>query len=359
MRSLGPRELVSTSLHAGSQLQITMDLKNDHLRDAGRIETAHAEKTYDDDDDRAPEARGRNADEFEKNYWRSWRFIGSMRAIDLGFCGGTGGYAREISNKSATELQELMNRSDRSFAPTDRRRLLAKSNITWIGLAYLVGEAVFFLLVGRISDIFGRRWFLIIGSLIGVVGHIVGATAQTINTLIGAEVLIGISAAFQISFFWVISEILPMKWRYLANSYAYPMTIPTNPLAAKIAFTFQQTGSKWRASLESNFPWLNESLLDGLSAELSQLLLHDRRQCTVCSVLVSFLSSANIHNAAPQENGQRSSPQLRLAWLSYMHRFLNHSHHGSELGRLLVCSKLAGRIFSTLTSPRYPWRDAH
>jgi hypothetical protein len=50
--------------------------------------------------------------------------------------------------------------------------------------------------------------------------------AQDINTLIGAEVLIGISAAFQISFYWVISEIVPMKWRYLSNSYVF-LRLPT------------------------------------------------------------------------------------------------------------------------------------
>jgi MFS family permease len=89
--------------------------------------------------------------------------------------------------------------------------------------------------------------FFIIGSLLGVLGAIVGATAQSVNTLIGAEVLLGISAAFQISFFWVISELVPMRWRYVANTYAYIMTIPTNPLAAKIAFKFQLTSAKWRA----------------------------------------------------------------------------------------------------------------
>jgi hypothetical protein len=89
--------------------------------------------------------------------------------------------------------------------------------------------------------------FFITGSLLGVLGAIVGATAQTVNTLIGAEILLGISAAFQISFFWVISELVPMRWRYAANTYAYIMTIPTNPLAAKIAFKFQLTSVKWRA----------------------------------------------------------------------------------------------------------------
>ena len=39
-----------------------------------------------------------------------------------------------------------------------------------------------------------------------------------------------------------------MKWRYIANSYAYMVTIPTNALAAKIAYTFQQTPVKWRGS---------------------------------------------------------------------------------------------------------------
>jgi len=70
-----------------------------------------------------------------------------------------------------------------------------------------------------------------------MLGSIVGATAQNINTLIGAEVLIGISAAFQISFFWVIAEMVPMRWRYLANSYAYMVTIPTSKRSEDIAPT--------------------------------------------------------------------------------------------------------------------------
>jgi hypothetical protein len=43
----------------------------------------------------------------------------------------------------------------------------------------------------------------IVGSLISMVGSIVGAVAQDVNTLIVSEVLIGIAAAFQISFYWV------------------------------------------------------------------------------------------------------------------------------------------------------------
>ncbi|KAK3648125.1 hypothetical protein LTR56_002604 [Elasticomyces elasticus] len=182
------------------------------------------EKFYDDDgDERVPEARGRDASAIDKSYWLSARFLGSMAAIGLGFCGGTGGYAL---------VAPVLSDINEDLGPSP--------NIAWVGLVYVLTEAVFFLLVGRLSDIFG--------SLIGLVGTIIGATAQSVNTLIGAEVLIGLAAAFQISFFWVICELVPVKWRYLANSYAYIVSIPTNPLAAKIAFSMQKTPIKWRGS---------------------------------------------------------------------------------------------------------------
>ncbi|KAK4896731.1 hypothetical protein LTR27_005325 [Elasticomyces elasticus] len=201
-----------------------------------QIEMQHAsvanEKFYDDDgDERVPEARGRDASAIDKSYWLSARFLGSMAAIGLGFCGGTGGYAL---------VAPVLSDINEDLGPSP--------NIAWVGLVYVLTEAVFFLLVGRLSDIFGRRWFFITGSLIGLVGTIIGATAQSVNTLIGAEVLIGLAAAFQISFFWVICELVPVKWRYLANSYAYIVSIPTNPLAAKIAFSMQKTPIKWRGS---------------------------------------------------------------------------------------------------------------
>lgn len=44
-----------------------------------------------DFDDRAEEARGRNADQIDKKYWYSWRFLGSMLAVGTSFMGGIGG----------------------------------------------------------------------------------------------------------------------------------------------------------------------------------------------------------------------------------------------------------------------------
>jgi hypothetical protein len=116
----------------------------DQHHDPEKVSAQHLEDTHhldNDDDDRAPEARGRNADQFDEKYWRSWRFLGSMLAIGLGFCGGTGGYALIAP-----------------VTPQINADLGPSPNIAWLGLAYLVGEAVFFLLVGRLSDVFGRRW---------------------------------------------------------------------------------------------------------------------------------------------------------------------------------------------------------
>ena len=44
------------------------------------------------DDDRANEAMGRNANKFEKKYWLSVNYIGTLFAIGMAFVGGIGGY---------------------------------------------------------------------------------------------------------------------------------------------------------------------------------------------------------------------------------------------------------------------------
>lgn len=88
-------------------------------------------------------------------------------------------------------------------------------------------QAIMFLLVGRLSDIFGRRWFFIIGSAIGTAGSIVASTAQGVGQIIAGEVLIGIAAGFQISFFWVVAEIVPMNRRFLATSGLFLCSVPT------------------------------------------------------------------------------------------------------------------------------------
>ncbi|KAF2174164.1 hypothetical protein M409DRAFT_49030 [Zasmidium cellare ATCC 36951] len=183
------------------------------------------------DDDRADEAKGRNSDKIDKSYWLSINFIGTMFAVGMAFMGGIGGYGL---------IAPVLSQINEEIGPDP--------NINWVPLVNLAGGAIFFLMVGQLSDIFGRRWFFIIGSVIALIGSIIGATAKDVNTLIAAEVFIGIAVAFQQSFFWVVAELVPMKWRYMANSYCYLMTTPTSPLAARVAYSFQTYPGKWRNS---------------------------------------------------------------------------------------------------------------
>ncbi|TKA78630.1 hypothetical protein B0A55_02676 [Friedmanniomyces simplex] len=172
-------------------------------------------------DDRADVAKGRNADKFEAKYWTSINFIGTMFAIGMAFMGGIGGYGL---------IAPILSEINADIGPDP--------NINWVPLANLSCGAVCFLLVGQLSDIFGRRWFFIIASLLALIGSIVGALAKDVNTLIAAEVIIGVAVAFQQSFFWVVAEIVPMKWRYIANS----------PLAARVAYSFLGYPGSWRNS---------------------------------------------------------------------------------------------------------------
>lgn len=106
-------------------------------------------------------------------------------------------------------------------------------------LANVVASAVALQVIGCLSDIFGRRWFFIAGSCIGLLAAILGATAQSITQLVVCQAFFGVAKGFGLSFFWVISELVPMRWRFLAVSGVYLVSMPGNPLAAKIALEFQ------------------------------------------------------------------------------------------------------------------------
>lgn len=172
--------------------------------------------------ERAPEAKGRELGDVPLSYWYSPGFVGSFTAIGMSFLAASGGYGL------VAPLTSFINED---IGPS--------ANVVWVSLAWLLLQAITYLIFGRLSDIFGRRWFFIIGSCIGLIGSIIGACAQTINQLIGAMVFLGISAGIMLCFFWASAEIVPMKYRYLANVGTYIFSIPTNPLAAKLAYAFQ------------------------------------------------------------------------------------------------------------------------
>lgn len=86
-------------------------------------------------------------------------------------------------------------------------------NINWVALAYTLGLSIGFLIVGRLSDIFGRRWFFIGGNAFALIGAIISATATKVESIIGGEILGGLAGSVQISFTVAIAELVPNKHR--------------------------------------------------------------------------------------------------------------------------------------------------
>ncbi|KAL1895421.1 hypothetical protein Sste5346_005227 [Sporothrix stenoceras] len=165
-----------------------------------------------------------------KGYFYSRFFLGSMLAVGLGLLAAVSsfGYAAPILAQINDDL-----------GPDPR--------YIWISLVYNAVLAVGLALVGRLSDIFGRRYWFIGGGVVGVVGAVVCATAKTIPTLIGGNVLLGLSSATQLSFHYVMGELVPMRYRYIGNAFLYCFTFPGSGCGPSIAYAFIQRPSVgWR-----------------------------------------------------------------------------------------------------------------
>lgn len=76
-------------------------------------------------------------------------------------------------------------------------------------------------IVGRLSDVVDRKWLASIPPLIAFAGAVVSARAQSMNTLIGGGILIGITLSTVGIIQAIPSEVLSMKHRPMANGFAF------------------------------------------------------------------------------------------------------------------------------------------
>ena len=99
----------------------------------------------------------------------------------------------------------------------------------------------------NLVDSAGRRWFFIGSSALALIGVIVAARAQTVNQLIGANVLIGLASAAQISFNYVLGEIVPVTHRFFANSMIFLIASPITGMGPYFSRLFiVHTAAGWR-----------------------------------------------------------------------------------------------------------------
>ncbi|KAF2115908.1 fungal trichothecene efflux pump [Lophiotrema nucula] len=224
----------------------------EQLEDVHVVKKVHADGTVDLVD---AHAIGGDLDEMPAGYFWSLQFIGTVTAV---CCGSICAYLGWVLPANTLALINA------DIGPS--------TNLNWVATIWTIGSAIGFLLVGRLSDIFGRKWMVMGTSILGLVGCVVGGTAKNINTLIGANLLNGLAAAGQLSFGIVLGELVPNKHRGPIVTLVFLSSLPFAVFGPIIARLFiQNTAAGWRWSYYLGI------ILSGITVILYQFLYHPPR----------------------------------------------------------------------------------
>ena len=91
---------------------------------------------------------------------------------------------------------------------------------TWAVTAYILASTTMIPIAGKLSDQFGRKWFLIVGTAIFLLGSALSGASQTMNQFIAFRALQGLGAGVGIALaFVVVADMFPpaerTKWQSL------------------------------------------------------------------------------------------------------------------------------------------------
>ncbi|KIW35176.1 uncharacterized protein PV07_01890 [Cladophialophora immunda] len=86
---------------------------------------------------------------------------------------------------------------------------------SWFVPAWTLSITVCFMICGANTDLLGRRWFLVGGNVICVIGHLVIGTAKTANTIIVGMSLAGFGGGNCQMAAFAVTELLPNRWRHI------------------------------------------------------------------------------------------------------------------------------------------------
>jgi MFS family permease len=85
-------------------------------------------------------------------------------------------------------------------------------------------------------------------SALAAVGCIVGATANSVESLIGANDLIGLAASAQLSFSYVVAELVPVRDRFYAMTLIILAAVPFatfGPYISRLFIVHTSHGWRW------------------------------------------------------------------------------------------------------------------
>ena len=113
---------------------------------------------------------------------------------------GTGSLPRRqvIITMGGVMLALFLASLDQTIVGTAMPRIITDlggfTRYTWVITAYIVASTITLLIVGKLSDMYGRKWFLTVGIAVFIVGSILCGISQTMTQLILFRAFQGIGA---------------------------------------------------------------------------------------------------------------------------------------------------------------------
>lgn len=111
-----------------------------------------------------------------------------------------------------------------------------------------MGSSIGFLLVGRLSDLYGRKGIVVGTQVLGLIGCILGGTARNVTMLIVANGCNGLAAAGQLSFGIILGELVPNKQRGPIVTLVFFSSFPFavfGPIIARSLIENTEQGWRW------------------------------------------------------------------------------------------------------------------
>ena len=121
-------------------------------------------------------------------------------------------------------LTLLLEALDQTVVGTALPRIIASlqgfDRYTWAVTSYTLASTTMIPIVGKLSDQFGRKWFLIVGTAIFLLGSALSGASQTMNQFIAFRALQGCGGGIGIALaFVVVADIFPpaerVRWQSL------------------------------------------------------------------------------------------------------------------------------------------------
>ncbi|QPG76371.1 hypothetical protein FOA43_003759 [Brettanomyces nanus] len=127
--------------------------------------------------------------------------------------------------------------------------------IAWIATSYLLTNAVFQPLVGKISDVYGRRTTLLVSQVWFILGCLLCALSRTVNDFIVARAIAGVGGGGMSALSSIIvTDVIPLRKRGFFQGYAnlvYGTGQFLGPIIGSIFLTAnEKAGWRWMFGLQ-------------------------------------------------------------------------------------------------------------